>query len=888
MSRHRTPIPLEAQFSEAVSALSRENWDFADADAADDIHSLHPYPAKFIPQLPERLINALSSPGDLILDPFSGGGTSGVEALRGGRHFTGIDANPIGVTLGKVKTTPLSAAARDSCLRLAQQVGDPQQKIVAASMTDLWQPEIPNQEKWYWPAVFDLLTQIRYQVMQLRSPAARRLALLIFANVAAKASHQDSETRYVSKPRPMDIQDVRRRFKRDMESAVSLIDNTNYPNGGKATFIEGDSRDAGHYPEDVGLAITSPPYPNAYDYHLYHRFRLFWLGPGPQALRDTEIGSHLKHQGEARPEESYLNDIESVLHNVHTALRDGRWFVLVVGDGIYKGALFHTSRQITDLADAAGFEVGAVVTRQLPQMRRSVTSAGRRLESEEIVFLWKPGQQSSTRPPNYELFPYERVLSQRESSVLAFRDSPAGTLLPRSQHLAKASFSHGFHHGDGVIPTFQFHLEGSPASTTRKKNSTYLTHGLHRYKGKFYPQLCKSLINICCLDEGDVVLDPFGGSGTTCLEANLLGLDGISFDTNPVAASIAQAKMDVLHAGESSTLKYLASLRRASEVRALQLSTSLDQFNPATLDELHRWFPIPVLRKLHHLLETAREGDRTLTALGLTLISDVVREVSQQDPKDLRIRRRQEPIEDAPVFELFQARLEKLEKNLLDYYTQVRVKLPRPGTSTVILGDCADSAAYPQKAIQAVITSPPYASALPYIDTDRLSLAVVHGLTAAERKPLETMMVGSREITIRERQAIDNTLVSDPASLELPQGTINFLQSLLEAVKNDPSAGFRRQQTPAVLTRYFRAMSLSIGNLAAKLERGRDLWMVVGDSRTTIDGTQWRIPTTDELCEIGISHGFTLVERMPITVTREDVLHSRNAIVHNEILHLRL
>ena len=43
------------------------------------------------------------------------------------------------------------------------------------------------------------------------------------------------------------------------------------------------------------LVVTSPPYPNAYSYHLYHRSRLIWLGYDPERFKKIEIGSHRKY-----------------------------------------------------------------------------------------------------------------------------------------------------------------------------------------------------------------------------------------------------------------------------------------------------------------------------------------------------------------------------------------------------------------------------------------------------------------------------------------------------------------------------------------------------------------------------------------------------------------
>ena len=44
-------------------------------------------------------------------------------------------------------------------------------------------------------------------------------------------------------------------------------------------------------PRRVGLVITSPPYPNAYEYWLYHKYRMYWLGLDPIAVKKQEIGA---------------------------------------------------------------------------------------------------------------------------------------------------------------------------------------------------------------------------------------------------------------------------------------------------------------------------------------------------------------------------------------------------------------------------------------------------------------------------------------------------------------------------------------------------------------------------------------------------------------------
>ena len=72
------------------------------------IHKLFSYPAKFQANLPQSIISKFTKPGDLILDPFSGGGTTSAEAMRQGRNSYAMDLNPISVLASKAKTTKLS------------------------------------------------------------------------------------------------------------------------------------------------------------------------------------------------------------------------------------------------------------------------------------------------------------------------------------------------------------------------------------------------------------------------------------------------------------------------------------------------------------------------------------------------------------------------------------------------------------------------------------------------------------------------------------------------------------------------------------------------------------------------------------------------------------
>lgn len=68
-------------------------------------HNFYRYPARFSPKFVRAAIETLSEPGDLILDPFMGGGTTLVEALALGRHAVGADISSLATFISEVKTT---------------------------------------------------------------------------------------------------------------------------------------------------------------------------------------------------------------------------------------------------------------------------------------------------------------------------------------------------------------------------------------------------------------------------------------------------------------------------------------------------------------------------------------------------------------------------------------------------------------------------------------------------------------------------------------------------------------------------------------------------------------------------------------------------------------
>lgn len=917
-----TITPTIADISEPAKVMSRlqaQNWAFTDDDTRYLTHDLHPYPAKFIPQIPAHLIATLSVPGDIVFDPFGGSATTAVEAVRLGRTVLSLDANPLSGLIGRVKTgfmTPIVRAELNQLqAAVASYVAGPEIKKPgwkAKTIADHRQyiPDIPNIEKWFHDNAIAELALLRFLIEETTSELSRDAALLALSRIILRVSYQESETRYVAEPKDIATGLALRGF---LESLRTIERRLNHAapelQRADAKFLVGDSRTA--IPTEIGreavdLIVTSPPYPNATDYHLYHRFRLFWLGFDPRHLGAIEIGSHLRHQRNGSGFEEYRADMSKVLAACYAALRTGRYAVFVVGDAVFKGKTTSTAEALVASAESVGFQFLGIIDRPIHQTKRSFAKPGRRARKEQLVVLRKPDLtvDVTLMPPGYRMWDYEVLLRKMETESLSGlklrgHDFTKPISLKASflqlSAFRRLTFSREYRiEGDQSLaqPTWQKILENGDAESAKRKDPKYATHGLHPYKGKFYPQLAKALINISGIAPGARILDPFCGSGTALLEGMLNGFAAYGCDMHPLAAKIARAKTQILSLdrgiAEHALRSLLDRVRRPPKV----FGSTRNQFNPEVLAELDGWFATPVLNKLEWILAQARLfGEPRLVEFAEVILSSVIRDVSQQDPTDLRIRRRKEPLIDAPVLELFEGRLQTQLERLIKYWS-IAGRQPGKIIAPVIQeGDCRLANTFATMgltsgSVDCVVTSPPYATALPYIDTDRLSLMTIMGIQSTDRSNLEENLTGSREIKKSIRRELEEKLASSSASDMLPRPVVRALRNILNANRNG-DVGFRRENMAALLWRYFIDMHENIRAVSELLKPNGVAYYVVGDSRTNAGGTWTAIETCKHILEIAEMAGLEARTLLDISVSTENYKHIKNAITKNAVLEFR-
>ena len=217
----------------ALARLEGVDWDFETAKTDYLTHNLHPYPAKFIPQIPNTLIQELSSVGDTIADIFCGSGTTLLEALQLKRHAIGIDANPLAALISQAKTSPLKdlefeelEAHRHACEQTLVRAASPTGDLFhdgRAFRSSGWRPAPKVCEFWFEPHVVEELAELRLLIDRLPSAAVRTLCAVALSAIIVSVSKQDSDTRYVRRDKAVEPGDAVRRYLSQLDRATGAV-----------------------------------------------------------------------------------------------------------------------------------------------------------------------------------------------------------------------------------------------------------------------------------------------------------------------------------------------------------------------------------------------------------------------------------------------------------------------------------------------------------------------------------------------------------------------------------------------------------------------------------------------------------------------------------------
>jgi site-specific DNA-methyltransferase (cytosine-N4-specific) len=257
---------------ETVEVLHSVDWDFACAPSNGGIHSIHPYPAKFIPEIPRQLIR-LFHPNDqsVLLDPFCGSGTTLVEGIKSGIDSWGIDVNPLACLISEVKTVPLY----EDIEIIADRIVHRSREFISKNEVDI--PIIPHIDHWFKPEIQKVLSVLVKEINREKTCGVVKALKVALSSIVVRVSNQESDTRYAAIEKVVSTEDVFEQFHQSVSSiwkAVNTLSDSLFHRLGRAVILNRDmlAVSPDELPRNVGLVITSPPYPNAYEYWLYHKY----------------------------------------------------------------------------------------------------------------------------------------------------------------------------------------------------------------------------------------------------------------------------------------------------------------------------------------------------------------------------------------------------------------------------------------------------------------------------------------------------------------------------------------------------------------------------------------------------------------------------------------
>ena len=357
--------------------LAEINWDFPERVAHSSIEGIHPYPAKFIAELPRALLESLPvAPGTAVLDPFCGGGTTLAECQRKGLKSAGIDLNPIACLIARVKTAPRPSGLQD----VASSIVD-----CALRRQDAKIPEIPNLDHWFDRPIQVALAALAEAVGSV--PDAHRDALrLAFSSIVVRVSRQESDTRYAAIDKNLSAEDVFALFLRAAARLDEALAQRDYPLV-RAEVFEGDT--LAFDPSRIGrisMVVTSPPYPNAYEYWLYHKHRMHWLGLDPLAVKANEIGARAHFfKRDHHTEDDFARQMTKTFDLIRKVLIPGGHACFVVGRSRIHGRIVDNARIVED--SAAGFDLVFSSERTLPASRKSFNLSHANIKTETLLVL---------------------------------------------------------------------------------------------------------------------------------------------------------------------------------------------------------------------------------------------------------------------------------------------------------------------------------------------------------------------------------------------------------------------------------------------------------------------------------------------------------------------
>jgi len=362
------------------------------------VHGLHPYLGKYVPQLVEYFLKTYFKPGDVVLDPFVGSGTTVVESNILGINSLGVDISIFNILLCKVKTADYDFSTLTKEIKdITRRVKD-YSELTGKKVDDSITNYLPKQDdellalprdfseyikKWYTAESQRELFYYRKLIAEYHYQDVLKIILTRSARSARLTPHYELDWPKEPMTEPYYCRKHDRTcyptsgaykfLKTYGENTLKRLKKfSELKTEAQMTFLHGDSRTIDFGQKITGV-MTSPPYVGIIDYHLQHQYAYEFLAL--EDLREMEIGPKSKGNSKAAQKE-YTQGIKDVLKNCLKQMDEGSTgpLIFVVND---KNNLYE------EICHDVGLTISERVTRKVD--RRSGRRAGDYFEDVLIL-----------------------------------------------------------------------------------------------------------------------------------------------------------------------------------------------------------------------------------------------------------------------------------------------------------------------------------------------------------------------------------------------------------------------------------------------------------------------------------------------------------------------
>ena len=359
-------------------------------------HRWFPYKEGFSPSFVKDFIGSTGIAGGLVLDPFSGSGTTPLAASEMGVDGLGMDISPLAVFVSSTKALSLNRRELRDLEGFAREF----------ELTDLPDAHpVPENEtigRYYEPHVLNALLKVKSFVATIDCVKSFSLFKLAFLNaIEPFSTHRKAgngvkrKTNYTSLSSEEETASVIKSFMlekiRMFESDIKETSGFRAPRFFERSCLAND-----FIPQvaDVSCVLTSPPYANCFDYSKIYMSEL-WLGDfftskrDQRQFREDSVRSHVHAKWEERFDElglravdeiirphierqqlwspriggmlsGYFSDLGQLLTNLGPRMRRGGRLGFVVGNSFYGGITVATDLLLAELGMECGYEVDEV------------------------------------------------------------------------------------------------------------------------------------------------------------------------------------------------------------------------------------------------------------------------------------------------------------------------------------------------------------------------------------------------------------------------------------------------------------------------------------------------------------------------------------------------